>query len=243
MSFFEAGTKDQLGDSLLLEHRVLGLEIFCLQVQRDQKATVNQTPAILTAYCSHQLQTNFSLPDTFDLAAGLHREWFKLAALHSWWIKLRQGDQDCSTICLNRKVHWKVDWLKDSRFSFVPPCTPPPSFHCCSPVKPECQVYQGHCSSRDCVCVSVCLGGCSCCHHSQKHHCDILLECHKASQYYLNPIASSLAELSVWPLQAPFAVLRSKPVPLSRALCLIMTEAERFFFCILKLCYVSCEKS
>lgn len=58
--FFEAGTKDQLGDSLLLEHRVLGLENFCLQVQRDQKATVNQTPAILTAYCSQRLQTNLA---------------------------------------------------------------------------------------------------------------------------------------------------------------------------------------
>lgn len=43
---------DELEDSLLLEHRVLGLENFGLEVQRDQKATVNQTPAILTAYSS-----------------------------------------------------------------------------------------------------------------------------------------------------------------------------------------------
>lgn len=122
----------------------------------------------------------------------------------------------------------KMSWYRSTLQSiliFKPVCfhlclsgTPPPSFHSCSPVKPECQVYQGRCSSRDCVCVcvweTVCVWG-----ELQllllltKHHCDILLESNKGSQYYLKAIASLLAELSVW----PFTVLRSKPVPLSEA--------------------------
>lgn len=51
-------------------------------MQRDQKATVNQTPAILTAYSSHQVSLRLSsFPVTFDLAAVLHFEHVKLAEI------------------------------------------------------------------------------------------------------------------------------------------------------------------
>lgn len=80
-----------------------------------------------------------------------------------------------STVLLEKdKVHEKkiLTALSQSVSIFFSvaeaPTAPPPPVHCCSPVKPECQVYQGRYSLRGCVCVcvwgvrvSVCGGSCT----------------------------------------------------------------------------------
>lgn len=97
-------------------------------------------------------------------------------------------------------------FIRNKNVSFKPICfhmfsvqlKHPPLLHCCSSGKPECQVYQGHYSLRDCgacVCVCVYLKGVatglrSCC------HCNILHEGYTATQYYHRHIKSSLSEIS-----------------------------------------------
>lgn len=138
-----------------------------------------------------------------------------------------------STLSQSVSISFQCSWS---------PTTPSPPVHCRSPVEPECQVYQGRYSLRGLWGVCLCVGRCD-------RPAQLLPLRHPPWGEQSLPILSkAYCIISFWngwlTLSSPFhcpevQICSLVPGPLPHH----DWSWKIIFLCLLKLCYVSCEKS